>query len=63
MASDMLNVYGQTLSEKALLEVVIHTLKPQDLGMADGLGVQPGSITVTEKGLVVDFVSKNQQNQ
>ena len=59
MASDMLNLYGQTLSEKALLEVVIHTLKPQDLGMADGLGVQPGSITVTEKGLVVDFVSKN----
>jgi hypothetical protein len=59
MASDMLNVYGQTLSEKALLEVVIHTLKPQDLGMADGLGMQPGSITVTEKGLVVDFVSKN----
>ena len=63
MAAEMLNVYGQTLSEKALLEVVIHTLKPQDLGMADGLGVQPGSITVTEKGLVVDFVSKNQQNQ
>lgn len=63
MASEMLNVYGQTLSEKALLEVVIHTLKPQDLGMAEGLGVQPASITVTEKGLVVDFVSKNQQNQ
>jgi hypothetical protein len=59
MAAEMLNVYGQTLSEKALLEVVIHTLKLQDLGMADGLGVQPGSITVTEKGLVVDFVSKN----
>ncbi|MEN9671397.1 MAG: hypothetical protein RL018_1674, partial [Pseudomonadota bacterium] len=58
MASDMLNLYGQTFSEKALLEVVLHTLKPQDLGMADGLGMQPGSITVTEKGLVVDFVKK-----
>jgi hypothetical protein len=58
MASDMLNLYGQTLSEKALLEVVLHTLKPQDLGMADGLGMQPGSITVTDKGLVVDFVKK-----
>jgi hypothetical protein len=58
MASDMLNLYGQTLSEKALLEVVLHTLKPQDLGMADGLGMQPGSITVTERGLVVDFVAK-----
>jgi hypothetical protein len=60
MASEMLNVYGQTLSEKALLEVVLHTLKPQDLGMADGLGMQPGSITVTERGLVVEFVNKNQ---
>jgi hypothetical protein len=58
MASDMLNSYGQTLSEKALLEVVLHTLKPQDLGMADGLGLQPSSITVTERGLVVDFVAK-----
>ena len=60
MASDMLNLYGQTLSEKALLEVVIHTLKPQDLGMAEGMGMQPGSITVTERGLVVEFVNKNQ---
>ncbi|MFM2083533.1 MAG: hypothetical protein RLY95_351 [Pseudomonadota bacterium] len=59
-ASEMLNLYGQTLSEKALLEVVLHTLKPQDLGMADGLGMQPGSITVTERGLVVEFVNKNQ---
>jgi hypothetical protein len=58
MASEMLNLYGQTLSEKALLEVVLHTLRPQDLGMADGLGMQPGSITVTERGLVVDFVAK-----
>jgi hypothetical protein len=57
-ASQMLNLYGQTLSEKALLEVVIHTLKPQDLGMAEGMGMQPGSITVTERGLVVDFVAK-----
>jgi len=58
MASEMLNLYGQTLSEKALLEVVLHTLRPQDLGMAESLGMQPGSITVTEKGLVVDFVKK-----
>jgi hypothetical protein len=60
MASEMLNLYGQSLSEKALLEVVLHTLKPQDLGMADGFGMQPGSITVTERGLVVEFVNKNQ---
>ena len=58
VASDMLNLYGPTLSEKALLEVVLHNLKPQDLGMAEGLGLQPGSLTVTDKGLVVDFVAK-----
>ena len=57
-ASQMLNLYGQTLSEKALMEVVLHTLKPEDLVMAEGLGMQPGSITVTERGLVVEFVAK-----
>ena len=59
MVAEMLNGYGQTLSEKTLLEVVLHSLKPQDLGMAEGLGMQPGSISVTDKGLVVDFVKKN----
>ena len=57
-ASQMLNLYGQTLSEKALLEVALHQLRPQDLSMADALGMQPGSITVTDKGLVFDFVAK-----
>ena len=59
-ASQMLNLYGQALSEKALLEVALHQLKPQDLAMADALGMQPGSITVTEQGLVFDFVAKPQ---
>ena len=57
-ASQMLNLYGQALSEKALLEVALHQLRPQDLAMADVLGMQPGSITVTEQGLVFDFVAK-----
>jgi hypothetical protein len=59
-ASDMLNLYGQALSERALLEVALHQLRPQDLAMADALGMQPGSITVTDKGLVFDFVAKSQ---
>ncbi len=58
-ASQMLNLYGQALSEKALLEVTLHQLRPQDLAMADALGMQPGSITVTDKGLVFDFVAKS----
>jgi hypothetical protein len=57
-ASQMLNLYGQALSEKALLEVALHQLRPQDLAMADSLGMQPGNITVTDKGLVFDFVAK-----
>ena len=59
-ASEMLNLYGQTMSEQALMEVVLHQLKPQDLTMADALGLQPGSITVTDKGLVIDLVAKSQ---
>ena len=57
-ASQMLNLYGQSLSEKALLEVVLHQLRPQDMAMADAMGMKPGSITVTDKGLVFDFVAK-----
>ena len=58
-ASQMLNLYGQALSEKALLEVALHQLRPQDLAMADALGMQPGGIVVTDKGLVFDFVAKS----
>jgi hypothetical protein len=58
-ASQMLNLYGQALSEKALLEVALHQLRPQDLAMADAMGMQPGSITVTDKGLVFDFMAKS----
>jgi hypothetical protein len=57
-ASDMLNIYGQALSEKTLTEVALHQLRTQDLAMADALGLQPGSITVMDKGLVFDFVAK-----
>ena len=57
-ASQMLNLYGQSLSEKALLEVTLHQLRPQELAMADAMGMQPGSIAVTDKGLVFDFVAK-----
>lgn len=57
-ASQMLNLYGQTLSEKAMLEVALHQLRTQDIAMADAMGMQPGNITVTDKGLVFDFVAK-----
>lgn len=55
---DMLNNYGPALAQQSLLEVVLHQLRPQDLALADVMGLQPGSITVTDAGLVIGFVPK-----
>ncbi len=57
-ASELLNSYGPALAEQSLLEVVLHQLRPQDLALTDGLGLQPGSITVTDQGLVIGFVAR-----
>jgi hypothetical protein len=46
------------LSEQALGEVVLQRLRPEDLAVPDSLGLQPGAITVTARGLVVDFVPR-----
>lgn len=54
----LLNSYGPALAEQSLREVVLHRLRPQDLGVLDGLGMQPGAITVTPKGLSIAFVNK-----
>ncbi|NVO05365.1 MAG: DUF1439 domain-containing protein [Rhodoferax sp.] len=54
----LLNSYAPALAEQALLEVVLYRLRPQDLALADGLGMQPGSLTVTERGVVVGLVPK-----
>jgi hypothetical protein len=40
------------------LDVQVPTLRPQDLALPDGLGMQPGSITVTNEGLTIGFVPK-----
>lgn len=52
----LLDTYGPALARQALGEVVLHTLRPQDLALPDAMGLQPGSITVTPKGLAVSFV-------
>jgi len=56
--SELLSAYGPALAEQTLREVVLHQLRPQDLALSDGLGLQPGSITVTPQGLVIGFVAK-----
>ncbi|BDT70285.1 hypothetical protein os1_44780 [Comamonadaceae bacterium OS-1] len=55
---ELLTTYGPALAEQALQDVVLHQLKPQDLALPDTMGLQPGSITVTDQGLVVGFVNK-----
>jgi hypothetical protein len=55
---EMLNTYAPALAEQSLREVVLHRLQPQDLRMADAMGMQPGAITVTDAGLVIGFVLK-----
>lgn len=56
--AELLDAYGAQLAEQSLREVVLHQLREKDLAVADGLGLQPGSITVTERGLVIGFVPK-----
>lgn len=56
--TELLNAYGPALAEQILQEVVLHQLRPQDLAVAEDLGLQPSSITVTESGLVIGFEVK-----
>lgn len=56
--SALLAAYGPALAEQALKGAVLHTFKPQDLALPDGMGLQPGSITVTAQGLLIGFVAK-----
>ena len=56
--SELLDAYGPALAEQTLQEVVLHTLQPKDLALADVMGLQPGSITVTAQGLTIGFVAK-----
>jgi hypothetical protein len=58
---ELLNTYGPALAQQTLLEVVVHTLRPQDLALPDALGMQPGSMTVTTEGLTIGFVPKGRQ--
>ncbi|MBA3594867.1 MAG: hypothetical protein H0W47_13890 [Polaromonas sp.] len=56
--TELLTAYGPALAEQLLRDVLLHQLRPQDLMLADGRGLEPGKITVTTRGLVIAFVSK-----
>jgi hypothetical protein len=57
-ASELVNLYGPQIAEQTLQEVVLHQLRPQDLALAETMGLQPSSITVTDSGLVIGFENK-----
>jgi hypothetical protein len=59
--AQLLDAYLRQLSEQALVEVVLHTLRPQDLALASTMGFEPGEITVTPQGLTVRFVPRSIQ--
>jgi hypothetical protein len=54
----LLDAYGPTLAEQTLQDAVLHQLQPKDLALADTMGLEPGNITVTRQGLVINFVTK-----
>ncbi len=56
--NELLNVYAPVLAEQSLREVTLHQLRPQDTALFDGLGLQPGPITVTATGLTVALVGR-----
>ena len=57
-AANLVDAYLRQLSEQALLEVVLHKLRPEDLALPATMGLEPGSITVTPQGLTVGFGPK-----
>jgi len=56
--AEIIEAYGPKLAEESLHEVVLHRLRPQDLALADVMGLAPSTITVTSQGLTVGFEAK-----
>ena len=55
-AAALIDAYARAATERALLEVVVHRLRPGDLALADTMGFEPGAITVESDGLSIQFV-------
>ena len=57
-AAALLQRYAQQLADQSLHGVVLHQLQDKDLAPIDALGLQPESINVTPRGLLVRFGPK-----
>jgi len=57
-AARLLSGLGPALAQQALREVVLVQLRPGDLALAERMGLQPGPLTVTPQGLVIELVPR-----
>jgi hypothetical protein len=57
-AAALIDAYVRSAAKRALLEVVVHRLRPADLALADTMGLEPGNITVEADGLAIEFVPR-----
>lgn len=55
---ELLDAFGQALAGQTFGELVLHRLRPADLALADGLGLEPDAIDVTDDGLAIGFAPK-----
>ena len=58
--SQLLAGLGPALAQQARREVVLRQLQPRDLAVAERLGLQPGRITVTPRGLEIELLPRAQ---
>ena len=58
---ELLDAFGEALGQQSLGELVLHRLEPGDLRLADVMGLEPQTVTVTERGLVIGFGSRQAQ--
>ena len=59
----MLQAYAPRAAEQAMNEVVVHTLRDEDLAKLDKADRLPASFTVTKDGLRIDFDDKAKAGQ
>ena len=59
----MLQAYAPRAAEQAMNEVVVHTLRDEDLAKLDKVVRLPASFTVTQDGLRIDFEDKANAGQ
>ena len=56
--ADMLATYAPRLGEQVLENLMLYQFEDKDLALADTIGLQPGAITVTPRGLTLALDTK-----